>query len=105
MAIPESVISLVFLFITINCVYSFFRTHLQGLAVLHESELMLHGHLNSYNILVDNRWNCKLTDYGLFTFKDTSLEVNKDVIVDEEGRFEGKLFNYINTILKIQFGV
>ena len=51
---------------------------------------MLHGHLNSYNILVDNRWNCKLTDYGLFTFKDTSLEVNKDVVIDEEGRFEGK---------------
>lgn len=58
--------------------------------VLHESELLLHGHLNSYNILVDNRWNCKLTDYGLSTFKDTSLEVNKDVVIDEEGRFEGK---------------
>ena len=75
---------------------------MQGLAVLHESELMLHGHLNSFNILVDNRWNCKLTDYGLYTFKDISLEVNKDIVIDEEGRYEGINFTfYILTIFSV----
>ena len=62
---------------------------MQGLQVLHESELLLHGHLTSYNILVDNRWNCKLTDYGLESFKDTSLEINKKTPRDEEAKYEG----------------
>lgn len=41
----------------------------QGLAALHESPLKYHGHLTSKNVLVDSRWNCKITDYGLSKFK------------------------------------
>ena len=59
--------------------------------MLHESDIGLHGRLTSFNICVDNRWNCKLTDYGLSKFKDTSLEVNRVEIAeeDEDGKYEG----------------
>jgi len=30
----------------------------------------MHGKLKSSNIVVDGRWMCKLTDYGLFKFRD-----------------------------------
>ena len=38
---------------------------LQGLQFLHSSELKVHGNLRSSNCLVDNRWTCKLSGFGL----------------------------------------
>ncbi|XP_057293671.1 atrial natriuretic peptide receptor 1-like [Hydractinia symbiolongicarpus] len=40
-----------------------------GLATIHESPIKIHGHLTSHNILIDSRWNCKISDYGLLKFK------------------------------------
>ena len=37
----------------------------QGLQFLHSSELKMHGNLRSTNCLVDNRWTCKLSGFGL----------------------------------------
>ena len=41
---------------------------LQGLAFLHDSDLKYHGRLKSSNVVIDGRWACKLTDYGLHDF-------------------------------------
>jgi len=38
---------------------------LQGMRYLHQSCIQFHGHLSSNNVLVDGRWTCKITDYGL----------------------------------------
>ncbi|KAI0242810.1 Atrial natriuretic peptide receptor 1 [Lamellibrachia satsuma] len=41
----------------------------KGLKYLHESELGCHGRLKSPNCVIDGRWVCKLTDYGLDHFR------------------------------------
>ena len=37
----------------------------QGMRYLHQSSVQYHGHLSSNNVVVDGRWTCKITDYGL----------------------------------------
>ena len=32
---------------------------------LHQSPIKSHGHLKSSNCVIDSRWTCKITDYGL----------------------------------------
>lgn len=49
--------------------YTFATDIANGLQALHDSPLKYHGHLTSRNVLVDSRWNCKITDYGLNKFK------------------------------------
>ncbi|KAK0415356.1 hypothetical protein QR680_011905 [Steinernema hermaphroditum] len=44
---------------------SLMRDILQGLNYIHNSFLEYHGHLTSSNCLVDDRWQVKLSDYGL----------------------------------------
>ncbi|KAK0421348.1 hypothetical protein QR680_015190 [Steinernema hermaphroditum] len=45
--------------------YSLMRDILQGLNYIHNSVLELHGNMSSDNCLVDDRWQVKLSDYGL----------------------------------------
>ncbi|KAK0421341.1 hypothetical protein QR680_015188 [Steinernema hermaphroditum] len=45
--------------------YSLMRDILQGLNYIHKSFLEFHGNLTSDNCLVDDRWQVKLSDYGL----------------------------------------
>ena len=33
-----------------------------------DSRLGSHGHLTSTNCVIDDRWVCKVTDYGLYRF-------------------------------------
>lgn len=42
---------------------------LQGMEHLHDSGIRTHGRLKSSNCLVDSRWSCKITDYGLFAMR------------------------------------
>lgn len=42
---------------------------LKGLIYLHDSEIISHGNLRSSNCLVDSRWVCQITDFGLHEFK------------------------------------
>ncbi|XP_046561340.1 atrial natriuretic peptide receptor 1-like [Haliotis rubra] len=53
-----------------------------GLEYLHMSSLKYHGNLTSSNCLIDSRWVCKLTDFGLRPIrkgeKDTSNQVSED---------------------------
>ncbi len=39
------------------------------MAYIHQSHIGSHGHLTSSNCVVDSRWACKITDYGLGLFK------------------------------------
>ncbi|KAF8371069.1 hypothetical protein PRIPAC_77498, partial [Pristionchus pacificus] len=46
-------------------VFSLIRDIVHGLDYLHSSFLQCHGNLNSASCLVDDRWQVKLSDYGL----------------------------------------
>ena len=37
---------------------------------LHDSEIRSHGRLKSSNCVVDSRWVLRITDYGLYEFKE-----------------------------------
>jgi len=37
----------------------------QGMSYLHSSMIECHGQLSSKSVVVDGRWTCKITDYGL----------------------------------------
>ncbi|CAD5126185.1 DgyrCDS14356 [Dimorphilus gyrociliatus] len=50
--------------------FSFANDILSGLKYLHTSPLKYHGKLTSKNCIIDGRWLCKLTDYGLEKFKE-----------------------------------
>lgn len=41
---------------------------------LHESELRSHGRLKSSNCVVDSRWVLKITDFGLWDFKESDVD-------------------------------
>ncbi|WAR01727.1 ANPRB-like protein [Mya arenaria] len=41
-----------------------------GLELLHKSAIYFHGNLRSTNCVVDSRWTCKLTDFGVPTIRE-----------------------------------
>ena len=40
----------------------------QGMIYIHNSAIGSHGRLKSTNVVIDSRWICKITDYGLTHF-------------------------------------
>uniref|UniRef100_A0A182YC47 Guanylate cyclase n=1 Tax=Anopheles stephensi TaxID=30069 RepID=A0A182YC47_ANOST len=58
---------------------------LRGMIYLHESPLRFHGSLRTSNCLIDSRWVVKLSDFGLFAFKQGSEDVP-----DEKEKLEEK---------------
>ena len=54
---------------------------------LQNSPVQIHGNLKSSNVLIDSRWTCKLTDHGLFLFKE-GQEI--DVEAGEDSKYYGK---------------
>lgn len=36
---------------------------------LHNTSIGSHGYLTSNNCVIDNRWTCKITDYGMRLFR------------------------------------
>lgn len=54
---------------------------------LQNSPVQLHGNLKSSNVLIDSHWTCKLTDHGLFLFKE-GQEI--DVEAGEDSKYYGK---------------
>ncbi|XP_065672678.1 atrial natriuretic peptide receptor 1 isoform X2 [Hydra vulgaris] len=60
---------------------SFAKDIAQGLQVIHKSLVGVHGHLRSSNCLVDSRWVCKVSNFGLRKFqnflKDNEFSVER----------------------------
>ncbi|KAK1174966.1 atrial natriuretic peptide receptor 1-like [Acipenser oxyrinchus oxyrinchus] len=55
--------------------FSFATDIARGMAYLHQQKIC-HGRLKSMNCVIDDRWVCKLSDYGLSTYrKEDSNEV------------------------------
>ncbi|XP_060604135.1 atrial natriuretic peptide receptor 1-like [Ruditapes philippinarum] len=48
----------------------------QGLDYLHKSSVRFHGNLRSSNCVIDNRWVCKLTDFGTQRLKPADESVD-----------------------------
>ncbi|CAB4000162.1 atrial natriuretic peptide receptor 1-like [Paramuricea clavata] len=46
----------------------------KGMTFLHSTDIKVHGNLKSSNCLVDSRWQLKITDYGLPTFKSKQIK-------------------------------
>jgi len=60
----------------------------QGMQFLQNSPVQIHGNLKSSNVLIDSRWTSKVTDHGLFLFKE-GQEV--DVEAGTEAKYYGSL--------------
>ncbi|XP_062715719.1 speract receptor isoform X1 [Aedes albopictus] len=58
---------------------------LRGMSYLHDSPLRFHGSLRTSNCLIDSRWVVKLSDFGLFGFKQGADEMH-----DEKEKAESK---------------
>ncbi|XP_055624109.1 speract receptor isoform X2 [Toxorhynchites rutilus septentrionalis] len=51
---------------------------LRGMIYLHESPLRFHGTLRTSNCLIDSRWVVKLSDFGLYAFKQGTDEIHEE---------------------------
>ena len=56
---------------------------------IQNSPIHVHGNLKSSNVLIDSRWTSKVTDHGLFLFKE-GQEI--DVEAGREAKYYGILF-------------
>ena len=50
-------------------IYMYYTPTFQGLEYIHKSAVKQHGNLKSSNCVIDSRWVCKLTDFGLQKLK------------------------------------
>lgn len=65
-----------------------FPYEFQGMHHLHyNTPICVHGNLKSTNCVIDSRWVCKITDFGLDKFKE-GQEADIDINADQE--FNGK---------------
>jgi len=65
-----------------HCVFDCLFT-VQGLEHIHGGRLKVHGRLKSNNVVIDGRWVCKLTDYGLVTLTADQMsdsEASRDAL-------------------------
>ncbi len=70
---------------------SYFCIWFQGLHMIHNSDIISHGHLRSSNCVVDSRFVLKLTDFGLPSF----YESDDDTGEDELGHYASQFVNDI----------
>ncbi|CAJ0587863.1 unnamed protein product, partial [Mesorhabditis spiculigera] len=54
--------------------YSLIRDIVAGLTYIHKSSLQLHGKLNSHVCMIDDRWQLKISGYGLTSLKEVTKE-------------------------------
>lgn len=57
----------------------------QGLEYIHKSEVNFHGNMKSSNCVIDSRWTCKLTDFGVPSLK-AKERASMDTIDDISSR-------------------
>ena len=56
---------------------------------LHCSPLKFHGNLKSSNCVIDSRWVCKITDYGLATFRSKQDDEQIALLRGEHAQSQG----------------
>ena len=59
----------------------------QGMMVLHNSPVQVHGRLKSSNCLIDSRWVCKIGDWGLSELRSPSDRLQPQ---EEHEKYNGK---------------
>ena len=64
----------------------FVFTTFQGLEYIHKSSVHYHGNLKSTNCVVDSRWTCKLTDFGVPKIR----EQKRSSVTTEEKQWDSK---------------
>ena len=65
---------------------------------LQNSSLQIHGNLKSSNVVIDSRWTCKVTDHGLFLFKEGQE-------TDVEAGADAKYYGKVTLVIEILFWV
>uniref|UniRef100_A0A914Y8R7 Guanylate cyclase n=1 Tax=Panagrolaimus superbus TaxID=310955 RepID=A0A914Y8R7_9BILA len=60
--------------------YSLIRDLTEGLAFLHSIFLNCHGYLRSTNCMIDDRWQVKISDYGLKEFRIAEKRESPDLL-------------------------
>ncbi|VDM83709.1 unnamed protein product [Strongylus vulgaris] len=60
--------------------YSLLRDVAEGLSFIHRSFLQYHGFLTSQCCLVDDRWQVKISDYGLRKIRALDKRTAKDLL-------------------------
>lgn len=60
----------------------------QGLEYIHKSPIHFHGNLRSTNCVVDSRWTCKLTDFGVPVIREMDKVVSQQT--GEEVQWESR---------------
>ena len=53
----------------------------KGMDYLHDSDIGSHGSLMSSKCVLDNRWNCKITGYGLKSIREYKLRKKKKAAI------------------------
>ncbi len=79
--------------IAISSIYLSF----QGMTFLHSTDIKVHGNLKSSNCLVDSRWQLKLTDYGLPTFKSKQIKPHSC----EHAKYRGMIHFIIISLVSV----
>ncbi|KAH7694361.1 guanylyl cyclase, partial [Aphelenchoides avenae] len=61
-------------------IYSLVRDVCEGLCYLHASVLGWHGNMRSTNCLINDRWQVKLSEFGLKSFREHEKREAKDML-------------------------
>ncbi|CAI5451736.1 unnamed protein product [Caenorhabditis angaria] len=60
--------------------FSLIRDITNGLSFIHNSFIGIHGHLTSRCCLIDDRWQIKVSDFGLNNMRSKKIETKKDLL-------------------------
>jgi tRNA A-37 threonylcarbamoyl transferase component Bud32 len=60
----------------------------KGLIALHQSFIGCHGHLTSANCLINDRWQVKISDYGLGMIHESQPTVKRSLQRGNGGKWK-----------------
>ncbi|XP_041377290.1 uncharacterized protein LOC121389705 [Gigantopelta aegis] len=61
--------------------FSILKDICRGMMCLHESEIESHGRLKSSNCLIDNRWTCKISDFGCPSLRYNTSKKDSSIMI------------------------
>ena len=66
---------------------------IQGMQHIHNSQIGSHGNLKSSNCVVDSRFICKITDFGLPTIRSYTNKDSPSGIVEDYAYYKSTTFS------------